>query len=143
MFFDPPFNFFFLASYICLLLFWGLNKGFVFLNLTESFFNFNGEKRLVNEIAFYMQQTITKLSGIKQPSFICPIILLSIQIILVSVGSPNIFVVICQLVGEGNGNPLQYSWPGKSHGQRGLVGCSPWGRKESDTTERLPFPLVT
>ena len=78
MFFDPPFNFFFLASYICLLLFWGLNKGFVFLNLTESFFNFNGEKRLVNEIAFYMQQTITKLSGIKQPSFICPIILLSI-----------------------------------------------------------------
>ena len=25
--------------------------------------------------------------------------------------------------------------PGKSHGQRSLVGCSPWGRKESDTTE--------
>ena len=22
---------------------------------------------------------------------------------------------------------------------RNLVGCSPWGRKESDTTERLPF----
>ena len=29
--------------------------------------------------------------------------------------------------------------PGKSHGQRSLVGCSPWGRWESDTTERLPF----
>ena len=27
--------------------------------------------------------------------------------------------------------------PGKSHGQRSLVGCSPWGREESDTTERL------
>ena len=26
---------------------------------------------------------------------------------------------------------------GKSHGQRSLVGCSPWGRKESGTTERL------
>ena len=25
--------------------------------------------------------------------------------------------------------------PGKSHGQRSLVGYSPWGRKESDTTE--------
>ena len=25
--------------------------------------------------------------------------------------------------------------PGKFHGQRSLVGCSPWGRKESDTTE--------
>ena len=29
--------------------------------------------------------------------------------------------------------------PGKSHGQRSLVGCSPWGRKESDTTEQLHF----
>ena len=27
--------------------------------------------------------------------------------------------------------------PGESHGQRSLAGCSPWGRKESDTTERL------
>ena len=26
--------------------------------------------------------------------------------------------------------------PGKSHGQRRLAGYSPWGRKESDTTER-------
>ena len=25
--------------------------------------------------------------------------------------------------------------PGKSHGWRNLVGCSPWGRTESDTTE--------
>ena len=29
----------------------------------------------------------------------------------------------------------------KSHGRRSLVGCSPWGRKESDTTERLHFPF--
>ena len=27
--------------------------------------------------------------------------------------------------------------PGKSHGRRSLLGCSPWGREESDTTERL------
>ena len=26
---------------------------------------------------------------------------------------------------------------GKSHGWRSLVGCSPWGHKESDTTKRL------
>ena len=36
-----------------------------------------------------------------------------------------------------------YFWilvlPGKPHGWRSLVGCSPWGRKESDTTERLHF----
>ena len=29
--------------------------------------------------------------------------------------------------------------PGKSHGRRSLVGYSPWGRKESDMTERLHF----
>ena len=29
--------------------------------------------------------------------------------------------------------------PGKSHGWRSLVGCSPWGCEESDTTERPPF----
>ena len=29
--------------------------------------------------------------------------------------------------------------PGKSHGRRGLVGCSPWGHEESDMTERLHF----
>ena len=29
----------------------------------------------------------------------------------------------------------------KSHGWRSLVGCSPWGHKESDTTERLHFPF--
>ena len=28
---------------------------------------------------------------------------------------------------------------GKSHGRRSLVGCSPWGREESETTERLHF----
>ena len=29
--------------------------------------------------------------------------------------------------------------PGKSHGRRSLLGCSPWGHKESDMTERLHF----
>ena len=29
--------------------------------------------------------------------------------------------------------------PGKSHGRRSLVGCSPWGHEESDSTERLHF----
>ena len=34
-------------------------------------------------------------------------------------------------------HPTPVLLPGKSHGQRSLVGCSPWGREESDTTERL------
>ena len=32
---------------------------------------------------------------------------------------------------------------GESHGQRSLMGCSSWGRKESDTTEWLHFPFQT
>ena len=35
--------------------------------------------------------------------------------------------------------PTSALLPGKSHGQRSLAGYSPWGRKESDTTERLHF----
>ena len=35
--------------------------------------------------------------------------------------------------------PTPVFLPGKSHGRRSLVGFSPWGREESDTTERLPF----
>ena len=45
-----------------------------------------------------------------------------------------------------NAYPQRRQWqltpvllPGKSHGRRGLVGCSPWGRQESDTTKQLHF----
>ena len=49
-------------------------------------------------------------------------------------------------------NPVDCGWrrqwhptpvllPGKFHGWRSLVGCSPCGRCESDTTERLHFPF--
>ena len=36
-------------------------------------------------------------------------------------------------------HPTPVLLPGKSHGRRSLVGCSPWGRYKSDTTEWLPF----
>ena len=36
-------------------------------------------------------------------------------------------------------HPTPALLPGKSHGRRSLVGCSPWGLEESDTTERLHF----
>ena len=35
--------------------------------------------------------------------------------------------------------PAPVLLPGNSHGRRSLVCCSPWGREESDTTERLHF----
>ena len=36
-------------------------------------------------------------------------------------------------------HPTPVLLPGKSHGWRSLVGWSPWGHSESDTTERLHF----
>ena len=36
-------------------------------------------------------------------------------------------------------HPTPVLLPRKSHGWRSLVGCSPWGREESDMTELLPF----
>ena len=51
----------------------------------------------------------------------------------------NEFMVI---KGEGQRrqwHPTPVLLPGKSHIRRSLVGCSPWGRKESDRTERLHF----
>ena len=50
--------------------------------------------------------------------------------------------------GGEHGNPIQYSCPKNPHGQRSLAGYSPWGLKESDTTEwlstaqYLDFPLL-
>ena len=37
--------------------------------------------------------------------------------------------------------PTPVFWPGKFHGQRHLAGYSPWGSKESDTTERFSHLL--
>ena len=39
--------------------------------------------------------------------------------------------------GEGYGNLLQYSCLENPHGQRSLVGYSPWSCRESDMTEQL------
>ena len=36
-------------------------------------------------------------------------------------------------------HPTPVLLPGKSHGWRSLVGCSPWGHWESDMTKRLHF----
>ena len=39
--------------------------------------------------------------------------------------------------------PAPAFWPEEAHGQRSLVGYSPWGHKEPDTTERLGVTLTT
>ena len=51
-------------------------------------------------------------------------------------GDPGSIPGLGRTPGEGNGNPLQYYCLENSM-ERSLVGYSPWGGKESDTTERL------
>ena len=63
---------------------------------------------------------------------------------LLSLIMPHLFTFVFISVTLGsNGrrqwHPTPVLLPGKSYGRRSLVGCSPWGRKESDTTERLHF----
>ena len=57
---------------------------------------------------------------------------------------PNIFVFVFDFdisvdSRRRQWHPTPVLLPGKSHGWRRLVGCSPWGREESDITERLHF----
>ena len=54
-----------------------------------------------------------------------------------SAGDPDLIPRLGRSPGEGNGNSLQYSCLENPHGQRSLEGYSPWGHKESDTTEQL------
>ena len=53
--------------------------------------------------------------------------------------SKGIFYRLSVIYQRRQWHPTPVLLPGKSHGRRGLVGCSPWGRWGSDTTERLPF----
>ena len=52
-------------------------------------------------------------------------------------GNLGLFPELGRSPGKGNGNTLQYFLPGKFHGQRSLVGYSPWDHKELDMTEWL------
>ena len=50
-----------------------------------------------------------------------------------------LFNMLSRLVRRRQWHPTPVLLPGKSHGQRSLVGFHPWGCEESDTTERLHF----
>ena len=47
--------------------------------------------------------------------------------------------IMCLSIWRRQWHPTPILLPGKSHGRRSLVGCSPWGREESDKTEQLHF----
>ena len=58
-------------------------------------------------------------------------------------GDPGLIPGSGRSPGEGNGNPLQYSYLENSMDVRSPVGYSPWSSKESDTTKRLHFHWIT
>ena len=51
----------------------------------------------------------------------------------------NIFIPVRLWLQRRQWHPTPVLLTRKSHGQRSLVGCSPWGLYELDTTERLHF----
>jgi len=53
-----------------------------------------------------------------------------------------LFVCLCTMMQRRQWHPTPVLLPGKPHGWRSLVGCSPWGLEESDTTEQLHFPCI-
>ena len=63
------------------------------------------------------------------------------------VGRCSIYLYLTFLTGyvtyqRSQWHPTPGLLPGNSHGRRSLIGCSPWGRKEPDTTEQLHFHLL-
>ena len=60
-----------------------------------------------------------------------------------NVGDLDLISDLGRSPGGGHGNPPQHSCLENPHGQRSLVGCSPWGSKEQDMTERLSTHVNT
>ena len=54
-------------------------------------------------------------------------------------GTCSFITETCSKTRRRQWHPTPVLLPGKSHWWRSLVGCSPWGREESDMTERLHF----
>ena len=87
-------------------------------------------------VCFIMEKTRGSLEPILAPTFVSCVIfdkVLSSFTVKMEINLP------CRVFRRRQWHPTLVLLPGKSHGQRSLVGCSPWGHEESDTTERLHF----
>jgi len=73
--------------------------------------------------------------------FLCSVLFISVQTLI------SLYLLILDLIYSSSSvlrrrrrwHPTPVLLPGKSHGQRSLVGCSPWRRWGLDTTEGLHF----
>ena len=69
-------------------------------------------------------------------------VLLRRQSICLQGGRPGFNPWVRKIPWRRKWHPTPVLLPGKSHGQRNLVGYSPWSRKQSDTTKWLHFLLL-
>ena len=77
--------------------------------------------------------------SLKFASFSFLLTILKVIQVLESYFSRPSFVLNSSVIWRRQWHPTPVLLPGKSHGWRSLVGCSPWGRWESGTTEWLHF----
>ena len=94
-----------------------------------------GKKKAYLVISWNFQVSLTMLAGFPSGS--------EGKASTCNAGNPGSLPGWGRSPGEGNGNPFPIFLPGESHRQRSLVGYSPQGCKESDTTEQLHFQLLT
>ena len=61
------------------------------------------------------------------------------EVVCLQRGRPGFHPWVRKIPWRRKWHPTPVLSPGESHGRRSLVGCSPWGSKELDTTEQLHF----
>ena len=89
-----------------------------------------------SELALQVSKTVAtpNLKKKKKPSHSLPGGSVSKESIC-NAGDLDLIAGLERSPGRRHDNPLQYSCMENPHGQRSLVGYSPWGGQESDTTE--------
>ena len=81
-----------------------------------------------------------KFEDLMELSVIASLVAQTVKASAYSARDPDSIPGLGRSPGEGNGTLVFL--PGKFHGWRSLVGYSPWGWKELDTTERLHFHFL-
>ena len=115
-----------------------LNLHLTFLASSEFDFQRKSQKlMLIFHIFKDNQQIICKIENLFNLHVI--LIYFFLIVIVINAGHQNIFAFSQAQSQRRQWHPTPALLPGKSHGRRSLVGCSPWGREELDTTERLHF----
>ena len=105
----------------------------LYTKVITSLYTFNYFESIVDKDLFYIFSKMIKYLGI--------ILKKCVRVVEVNLKMQNKMKKSIHMVLRRQWHPTPVLLPGKSHGQRSLVGCSPWGRQELDTTEQLHFPF--